>query len=62
LKETEKILFEKLEQDYKDVKYNLEEQVTIVQDIRDSRSERVLWLYNMTGFLYHNTMLKDKEI
>jgi hypothetical protein len=36
------VLFEKLEQDYKDMKYDLEEQVTIVQDIRDSRSERVL--------------------
>jgi hypothetical protein len=42
LKETKKILFEKLEQDYKDMKYDLEEQVTIIQDIRDSRSEKVL--------------------
>jgi hypothetical protein len=30
LKETKKILFKKLEQDYKDMKYNLEEQATIV--------------------------------
>jgi hypothetical protein len=42
LKETKKVLFEKLEQDYKDIKYDLEEQVIIVQDIGDSRSEKVL--------------------
>jgi hypothetical protein len=62
LKETKKVLFEKLEQDYKDMKCDLEEQATIIQDIRDSRSERVLWLYDVTGFPYHNTMLKDEEI
>jgi hypothetical protein len=55
-------LFEKLERDYKDVKYDLEEQVTIVQDIGDSRSERVPWLYDLTGFPYYLTMLNDKEI
>ena len=55
-------MFEKLERDYKDVKYDLEEQVTIVQDIGDSRSERVPWLYDLTGFPYYLTMLKDKEI
>jgi hypothetical protein len=38
----EKELFEKLEKDYKNIKYDLEEQATIVQDIGDSRSERVL--------------------
>jgi hypothetical protein len=42
LTQPEKELFEKLEKDYKDVKCDLEEQTTIVQDIRDSRSERVL--------------------
>ncbi|KAE8443050.1 hypothetical protein EG329_002444 [Mollisiaceae sp. DMI_Dod_QoI] len=40
LTQPEKELFEKLEQDYKDVKCNLEEQATVVQDIGDSRSER----------------------
>ena len=60
--EPEKELFEKLERDYKDVKCDLEEQVTIVQGIGDSRSERVPWLYNVTGFPYHNTTLKDEEI
>jgi hypothetical protein len=30
LKEIKKMLFEKLEQDYKNIKYNLEKQVTIV--------------------------------
>jgi hypothetical protein len=39
--EPEKELFEKLEKDYKDVKCDIEEQATIVQDIRDLRSERV---------------------
>jgi hypothetical protein len=34
-------LFAKLEQDYKDVKGNLEEQASIVYDFGDSRSERV---------------------
>jgi hypothetical protein len=42
LKETKKVLFKKLEQDYKDIKYDLKEQAIIVQDIRDSRSEKVL--------------------
>ena len=60
--EPEKELFEKLEKDYKDVKCDLEEQVTVVQDIGDSRSERVLWLYDIMGFLYYMTMLKDEEI
>jgi len=40
--EPEKELFEKLEKDYKDMKCDLEEQATVVQDIGDSRSERVL--------------------
>jgi hypothetical protein len=54
-------LFEKLEKDYKDIKCNLEEQVTIVQDIGDSRSERVPWLYDLTGFPYYIATLKDEE-
>jgi hypothetical protein len=44
------------------VKCDLEKQVTIVQDIRDSRSERVPWLHDVTGFPYHLTTLKDEEI
>ena len=44
------------------MKYDLKEQVTIVQDIRDLRSERVLQLYDLIGFLYYLTILKDKEI
>jgi len=42
LTQPEKELFEKLEKDYKDMKCDLEEQATVVQDIGDSRSERVL--------------------
>lgn len=41
LTQSEKELFDRLEKDYKDVKYNLKEQATIVYDIRDSRLERV---------------------
>ena len=44
------------------MKCDLDKQVTIVQNIGDSRSERVPWLYNITGFPYHNTILKDEEI
>jgi hypothetical protein len=44
------------------MKYDLEKQVTIVQDIRDLRSERVPWLHDVTGFPYHLTTLKDEEI
>jgi Lhr-like helicase len=62
LTQPEKELFEKLEKDYKDVNCDLDEQATIVQDIGDSRSERVPWLHDVTGFPYHNTMLKDEEI
>jgi hypothetical protein len=42
LTQPEKELFKKLEKDYKNIKYDLEEQATIIQDIRDSRSEKVL--------------------
>ena len=58
----EKELFEKLEKDYKDVKVDIEEQANIVYDIGDSRSERVPWLHDLTGFPYHLTVLKDEEI
>jgi hypothetical protein len=37
-----KELFEKLEKDYKNIKYDLKKQVIIIQDIGDSRSEKVL--------------------
>jgi hypothetical protein len=60
--EPKKELFEKLERDYKNVKCDLEEQATVVQGIGDSRLERVPWLHDVTGFLYHNTTLKDEEI
>jgi hypothetical protein len=42
LTQLEKELFEKLEKDYKNIKCDLKEQAIIVQDIGDSRSERVL--------------------
>ena len=61
LTEPEKELFAKLEQDYKDVKGDIEEQASIVHDFGDSRSERVPWL-EITGFLYHLSTLQDKEI
>jgi Orsellinic acid/F9775 biosynthesis cluster protein D len=54
-------LFAKLEQDYKDVKGDLEEQASIVHDFGDSRSERVPWL-ETTGFPYHLAPLRDEEI
>lgn len=62
LKQPEKELFEQLEKDYKDVKYDVEEQATIVQNIGDSRSERVPWLHDMTGFLFLLTNLQDDQI
>ncbi|KFY96400.1 hypothetical protein V500_02461 [Pseudogymnoascus sp. VKM F-4518 (FW-2643)] len=52
LKEEEKDLFIKLENDYQDVKGDTEKQATIVQDFGDSRSARVLWL-ERTGFPSH---------
>ena len=55
-------LFVKLEKDYKDVKYDLDAQATIVQDIGDSRSERVPWLHDLTHFPSHLMTLKDEEI
>ena len=61
LTEPEEELFMKLEKDYSDVRGDIEEQASIVHDFGDSRSERVPWL-EMTGFLYHVTMLKDEEI
>ena len=43
----------KLEKDYSNMKRDFEEQVIIVPDIKDLRSKKVLWLYDLTGFLYH---------
>ena len=54
-------LFIKLEKDYSDIRGDIKEQASIVYNFRDSRSERVPWL-KITGFLYHMTILKDKEI
>jgi hypothetical protein len=62
LTQPEKELFEKLEKDYKDVKCDLEEQATVVQDIRDSRAERVPWLHDKTQIPPHLTSLEDEEI
>ena len=44
LKKEEEALFMKLEEDYQDVKGNIEEEASIVRDFADSRSERVPWL------------------
>ncbi|KAG4427194.1 hypothetical protein IFR05_017323, partial [Cadophora sp. M221] len=62
LTKPEKELFKKLEEDYNDVKCDLDEQATIVQDIGDSRSERVPWLHDLTHFPSHLMTLKDEEI
>jgi hypothetical protein len=60
--QSEKELFEKVEKDYQKIKYDLEEKAAIVQDIGDSRSERIPWLHDVTGFSYHLIGLKDEEI
>jgi hypothetical protein len=62
LLQPEKDLFLKLEKDYKDVKVDIKGQASVVYNIGDSRSERVPWLYNLTGFPYHIPHLKGKEI
>ena len=59
---TKEELFIQLEKDYDDVKVDIKEQASIVYNIRDSRLERVPWLYNVTGFPSHLATLKDKEI
>jgi uncharacterized lipoprotein YehR (DUF1307 family) len=61
LKEEEKALFMKLEEDYQDVKGDIEEQASIVHDFADSRSERVPWLERVE-FPSHTATLKDEEI
>jgi hypothetical protein len=58
----EKELFKKLEKDYRNMKYNLEEQVIIVQDIGDSRSERIPWLHDVIRSPPYLTSLKDEKI
>lgn len=62
LTKAEKDLFVKVEKDYADVKCDLEEQLTTVQDIGDSRSERVPWLRDLTHFPSQMITLKDEEI
>ncbi|KAH8645526.1 hypothetical protein BGZ60DRAFT_392747, partial [Tricladium varicosporioides] len=59
---SEKDLFMKLEKDYKDIKIDLEDQASIIYNIRDSRSDRTPWLYDLIGFLYYISILKDEEI
>jgi hypothetical protein len=59
--EAEKVLFERLEEDYKGVKDDIKEQASIVHDFGDSRSARVPWL-EQTDFPFHLAKLKDKEI
>ena len=61
LAELEEELFIKLEKDYNDIRGDIKKQASIIYDFRDSRLERVPWL-EIIGFLYHVTMLKDKEI
>ena len=55
------MLFERLEEDYKEVRDDIEEQASIVHDFGDSRSARVPWL-ERTAFPSHLARLKDKEI
>jgi hypothetical protein len=62
LTQPEKALFRQLEKDYKDVKCDVKEQATVVQDIRDSRAERVPWLHDKTQIPPHLTSLADEEI
>ena len=52
-----KELFIKLEKDYSNMKRDFKKQVIIVPDIKNSRSKKVPWLYNLTGFLYYLTIL-----
>ncbi|KAF8861004.1 hypothetical protein BDZ45DRAFT_800455 [Acephala macrosclerotiorum] len=61
LTKPEKELFVKLKKDYKDVKGDIEEQINIVYDFGDSKSERVLWLERI-AFPYYTTTLKDEKI
>jgi hypothetical protein len=51
----------KLEEDYQEVKGNIEEQASIVHGFADSRSERVPWLERVE-FPSHTATLKDEEI
>ncbi|KFX97428.1 hypothetical protein O988_04874 [Pseudogymnoascus sp. VKM F-3808] len=57
----EEALFIKLEEDYQDVKGDIEEQASIVHDFADSRSERVPWLERVE-FPSHTATLKDEEV
>ena len=59
--ELEEELFIKLEKDYSNIRGDIKEQANIVYNFRDSRLKRVPWL-EIIGFLYHVTILKDKEI
>ena len=54
-------LFIKLEKDYSDIRGDIKEQASIIYNFKDSRLKRVPWL-EIIGFLYHVTILKDKEI
>lgn len=61
LSQPETDLFIKLEEDYKNVKGDIEEQASIVHDFGDSKSERMPWL-ETTRFPSHMARLRDEEI
>jgi hypothetical protein len=61
LKQVEKHLFTKLEDDYQDVKDDIRQEASVVHDFGDSRSARVPWL-ERTGFPSHLVGLRDEEI
>jgi hypothetical protein len=58
---SEKELIVKLEQNYKNVKGDLEEQASFVYNFGDFKWERMLWL-EKTRFLSHIARLQDEEI
>jgi hypothetical protein len=61
LKEEERALLTKLEDDYRDIRGDIEEQAGIVRDFGDSRSARVPWLERL-GFPSHTAGLKDDQL
>ncbi|KAF7880786.1 uncharacterized protein EAF01_000538 [Botrytis porri] len=62
LTRSEKDSIDQIEQDALNVKKDLFKAAGVVRDIKESRSERVPWLHDVTKFPFHLVHLKDEEI
>lgn len=62
LTQPEKDSLDKIERNVLDIKKDLFQEAGVVRDIKESRSERIPWLHDVTRVPFHLVHLKDEEI